>query len=161
MEGVPAVLVGYGCKDAGMFVSNITDTGSMPGIVSTLTFNEAKLRMIAENIANNHTVGYRAKQLDRQGFQQALRQSFDERKRRPNAAFVVEAGRQVRTGEGGGLTITPELKPVENILSHDGTNISIEREMADLAETNMSQELMTTLLRGKFDGLRKAIRGQA
>jgi flagellar basal body rod protein FlgB len=44
-------------------------------------------------------------------------------------------------------------------LFHDGTNQSLEREMADLAETVMVHETAGTLLRGNVDGLRKAIRG--
>ena len=55
--------------------------------------------------------------------------------------------------------MTPTDRPVDNILFHDGTNVSIEREMVDLAETQMSHEFAATILRDYFDGLRKAIRG--
>jgi flagellar basal body rod protein FlgB len=38
--------------------------------------------------------------------------------------------------------------------------MSIEEQMADLAENAMMHETVTTLLRGRFDGLRKAIAGR-
>ena len=63
------------------------------------------------------------------------------------------------TDSQGFLNVRPSEKPVEQALFHDGTNMSLERQMADLAETGMSQEIVATLLRGSFDTLRKAIRG--
>ncbi len=60
----------------------------------------------------------------------------------------------------GILEVTPSVEPAENIFFHDGTNMSLERQMSDLAETGMMQDLATTLLRGEYAGLRKAIRGR-
>ena len=51
----------------------------MPALVKTLAYNEARLRMIAENVANIHTPGYRTKQLDVRGFQSSLRRALDAR----------------------------------------------------------------------------------
>jgi flagellar basal-body rod protein FlgB len=142
-----------------MFISNITERGATPALINTLAFSEARLKMIAENVANATTPGYRAKQLDPRAFQAAMREALDARGGDPNRAFVIKDNGQVRTGKYGLLQVTPTERPVDNILFHDGTNLSIEREMADLAETGMTHELMATLLRGSFDGLRKAIRG--
>ena len=142
-----------------MFVSSITDRGATPALVKTMVFSQARLNMIAENVANIHTPGYRAKQLDTRAFQLALRKALDTRKQDPRRPFVVKAGREVRTDRSGRLTVTPTERPVENILFHDGTNMSIERQMADLAETGMTHRLASMLLRGNFEGLRKAIRG--
>ncbi len=142
-----------------MFISSMTDVGATPALVKSLVFNQARLKMIAENVANIHTPGYRAKQLDTQAFQRALREAFESRGDDPRNPFVVNAGREVRTDDQGYLQITPSREPVENVLFHDGTNMSIDRQMADLAETGMLHDLATTLLRGRFEGLRKAIRG--
>jgi len=142
-----------------MFLSTITNRGSTPGLVKTMAFTQERLKMIAENVANIHTPGYRAKQLDVGRFQGALREAFAEHKKDYNKPFVVESGDQVRTDERGMLKVTPTDQPPRNVLFHDNTNLSIERQMADLAETGMTNELAATLLRGNFDGLRKAIRG--
>lgn len=128
-------------------------------MVKMLAFNESRLRMISENVANIQTPGYRAKQLDAAAFQRSLREALDARARDPNRPFTVQSGREVRTDAQGYLRVTPSQKPVENILFHDGTNLSIEREMADLAETGMTHDLFTALLNGRFNGLKKAIRG--
>ncbi len=142
-----------------MFVSNITGRGAAPALLATMTFNEARLRTIAENVANASTPGYRAKQLDTKGFQSALRKAFDNRGKNASKPFSIDGGDEVRTDAMGALRVTPSLAPVENVLFHDGTNMSIEKQMSDLAETAMSNELTSTILSGYFSGLRKAIRG--
>lgn len=143
-----------------MFLSNVTDRGLDQALVKTLTFQEARLRTIAENVANVGTPGYRARQLDERAFQQALRQALQERGRSGGGPLKVQSGTQVQTDESGHMTVTPSEAPVRNVLFHDGTNLSIEREMSELARTGMMHELTTDLLQTRFEGLRKAIRGQ-
>lgn len=142
-----------------MFLASLTDRGATPALVKVLAFNEARLGVIAENIANISTPGYRAKQLDPRAFQGALKRALEARGGDWHKPFVVEDNRQVKTARNGFLEVTPSDRPIDNILFHDGTNISIEREMVDLAETGMAHELAATLLRNSFDGMRKAIRG--
>ena len=142
-----------------VFLSNVTDGGSTPALVKTLVFNEARLKMIAENVANLQTPGYRAKQLDPKAFQRALGEAMVTRGEDSQRPLVVKSGREVTTDARGNLHVTPTEKPVENVLFHDGTNLSIEREMADLAETGLTHELATALFRGQMAELRKAIRG--
>ncbi|MCH7592668.1 MAG: hypothetical protein IH989_07815 [Planctomycetes bacterium] len=142
-----------------MFFATLTEVGATPALEKTLSFNQARLRMIAENVANIHTPGYRAKQLDVRAFQGALRKAMDARGSDPSKPFVVNAGSEVKTDRFGRLHVTPSIEPVENVLFHDGTNLSIERQMADLAETGMMNQLTSRLLRGRYAGLRAAIRG--
>ena len=142
-----------------MFFATMTEGGAIPALEKMLVFNQARLRMIADNVANIHTPGYRAQQLDTRGFQRALRKALDARGSDPRKPFVVNAGREVKTDRYGRLHVIPSPEPVENILFHDGTNLSIERQMADLAETGMMHELTGRLLLGRYRGLRAAIRG--
>ena len=142
-----------------MFLTSVTDRGATPALISTLVFNQTRLKVIAENVANATTPGYRARQVDTRAFQRSLREALDRRGSDPNKPFEVKGNRQIRTGSDGALEVTPTERPVDNVLFHDGTNVSMEREMADLAETGMVHELTSTLLRGQFDRLRKAIRG--
>lgn len=143
-----------------MFFSSLTDRGPVPALVDTLVYTQARLKMIAENVANLQTPGYRARQLDAKAFQGALRRALDERGTDVTKPLRVVAGNEVQTDAHGNLRVTPSFQPVENALFHDGTNLSIERQMADLAETGMTHEITTQLLTGNFDRLRQAIRGR-
>ena len=148
-------------REMGMFISSVTDRGATPALVTTLVFNQAKLEMIAENVANSETPGYRTKQLDTEGFQAALRRALDTRGSDPRKPLMVRSGDEVTTDAAGYLKVTPREHPAENILFHDGTNMSIERQMAALAETGMTYELAAMLLNGRFGALRQAIAGRS
>lgn len=142
-----------------MFLSDVTDRGATPALINVMAFNEARLKMIAQNVANIGTPGYRARHLDRDAFQVSLKEALDARKKDRTKPFSIEGNEQAKTGKDGFLEVTPSELPAQNILFHDGTNASIEREMADLAETGMAHDLAAAMLRTRFDGLRKAIRG--
>jgi flagellar basal-body rod protein FlgB len=142
-----------------MFLSEITEQGVGPALVKTLAFQESRLRMIAENIANAQTPGYQTKQLDVAGFQNSLREALAERGNRTGGVLEVRNAGEVGTDEQGYLTVKPSQQPVESALFHDGTNVSIEQQMADLAQTGLWNEMATKLLQGEFEALRKAIRG--
>ena len=143
-----------------MFLSNLTNRGATPALIKTLAYNEARLKMISENVANIHTPHYRTKQLDATAFKKALWKALRTKGVDPAKPLVVAVGNEVATDQSGMLKVTPGDHPVENVLFHDGTNQSIERQMAELAETGMMHELAASLLRGRFEGLRKAIRGR-
>jgi flagellar basal-body rod protein FlgB len=142
-----------------MFLTSITDRTVVHALSNTLAFNEARLKVIAENVANMQTPGYRARQVDEAGFRQALGEAVNAGRRDPGRPFRVSAEGVARTDEAGRLQVTPSERPPDNVLFHDGTNLSIEREMADLAKTGLLHEQAASLLRGHLDGLRKAIRG--
>ncbi|RME39399.1 MAG: hypothetical protein D6788_05545 [Planctomycetota bacterium] len=143
-----------------MFLSGLVERGATPALVKTLSYNEARLRMISENVANVETPGYRAKQLDRTAFQTALRDALERRGEDGRKPLEVEVRGEVATDETGHLTVTPRVQPPQNILFHDGTNLSLERQMADLAETGMWHDLAAALLRESYEEMRTAIRGR-
>ncbi|GMU36560.1 MAG: hypothetical protein KJ057_11085 [Phycisphaerae bacterium] len=142
-----------------MFISTLTQRGSTPALEATLKFQHERLKVVAENVANFGTPGYRARQLDAKGFQRALRTALTERGSDPRNPLRIDAGREARSGADGRLIVTPSDGPVENVLFHDGTNASLERQMSELAQAALTHRVASELLRNKFDGLRKAIRG--
>lgn len=142
-----------------MFLSEISEQGATPALVKTLAFQESRMKMIAENIANAQTPGYRAKQLDVAGFQRSLREALANRDHGAGGRFDVRSGDEVATDEQGLLRVQPSEVPAENVLFHDGTNLSIERQMADLAETSLWSDLAGRFLQGRYERLTKAIRG--
>ncbi len=142
-----------------MFLNDVTDQGMGPALEKTLAFQESRLRMIAENIANAQTPGYRTKQLDVAGFQNSLREALVARGNRTDGKLEIHHSHEVSTDEAGYLTVTPSEEPAENVLFHDGTNVSIEQQMADLAQVGLWNDMAGKLLRNEYDGLRKAIRG--
>lgn len=132
--------------------------GAIPMLEKTLAFTEARNRMFATNIANITTPGYHTKQLSVEKFQSALREASEKRAKR--GEFRMDSTNEFQVGRSGRLQVTPSEEPVENLLFQDGTNARIERQMALLAENTMMNQMATELLKGRFAGLQKAIRGR-
>ncbi|MCP4249689.1 MAG: hypothetical protein GY778_21825 [bacterium] len=144
-----------------MFISSLTDRGATPALELMWSFTQQRHTMIAENVANWGVPDYKTKRVDARAFQQELGRALKERSGDPSRSLQVRAGDQFRTVQSGRLELTPTVRPPDSILFHDGTNLSIDRQMSDLAENAMMHESVTTLLRGRYEGLRKAIRGRA
>ncbi len=143
------------------FFEGLINRGSIPVLQTTWSFVQARHAVIAENVANMSTPDYKAKRLDMDEFQQVLGEAIEDRRDRPGEGLLLGETDQIRQDRSGNLIVSPEAESGRNLVFHDGTNMSIEQEMADLASNAMWHEITTTLLDGKFDSLRKAIRGQA
>ena len=143
-----------------MFLSEITNRGNIPVLEKLLAFAEARQKMLADNLANIDTPGYRMKRLDPGVFQRALRRAIDDRGSDPRRALEIPATEQFHLDESGHLAVTPVDEPAENILFHDRTNARIESLMTQVAENVMTYNLASQLLKNSFDGLKIAIRGE-
>lgn len=143
-----------------MFVRSVVNSVDVQVYERMLAFTRAKHAVHVENVANALTPGYRAKQLDAGAFQQALRKAIDRHGDASDAPLVLPDTKQMRSKADGSVTFAPTTTPPENILFHDGTNLSIEHEMSEMAENAMTQQLTVELLKDEYDGLNKAIRGQ-
>jgi flagellar basal-body rod protein FlgB len=140
-----------------VFVSDVTGSTAIQALEKTLAFTEARNRVIAENVANITTPGYRAKQVDVAGFQAALREAAQQHA--GGGEFKLPESEQLHD-EDGVLRLTPSEEPPENLLFQDGTNARIERQMSALAENGLAAKTATELLRFNYEILAKAIRGR-
>ena len=141
------------------FLSDITGGGAFPMLEKTLAFTESRNRMLAENVANVTTPGYRTKQLSIESFQSALKEA-SERRTPADKAFRLASSDEFKVDESGFLRTRPGREPAENLLFQDGTNARIERQMAMLAENAMMNQVAAEILKGYYGGISKAIRGR-
>jgi flagellar basal-body rod protein FlgB len=94
-----------------------------------LNLLSARQKLVAANIANADTPGYKTKDID---FQEEFQSLVN--------------GQQPRTIEAAGLQVKA-----------DGNNVNIDRETRLLAENAIRFNLASTLLRGDLKGIRDAI----
>lgn len=143
-----------------MFFQDVVNSGTLPVLEKALAFTEARHRVLTENVANIDTPGYRTKHLDPAKFQDALTKALSRRREDPSGAFELPGTSEFRTDAAGRLVVTPSEEPPDNILFHDGTNPRLEQQMASIAENTMMHQVLTELLKGRFDSLKQAIKGQ-
>lgn len=112
---------------------NEASTPMMYVLEKFLDVASQRQRLVAGNIANVDTPGYRAKDLN----------------------FRSELQRAVT---GGPANFMPVVQPVQGLLERpDGNNVSMDREGLMLAETQMQFGLGVQLLRREFQNLLFAI----
>ena len=131
-----------------MFIDRLLNQGSGPLLEQTLKFTEARHKLIAENVVNISTPGYRQKDLSLEKFQQLL----------------SERSEQAENSSPGGTQFDDISMDAEQahrgILFHDGQTRSMENLMSDQASNALMHNLAIELLRRQFQTMEMAIKGQ-
>lgn len=144
-----------------MWLRGVVNCETLPVLEKLAAFTEARHQVLAENIANIDTPHYRAKQLDAKAFRAKLAEAVKNRRDAGHGSGLdLKGTRQFHVDKTGMLRVTPTLRPTENALFHDGTNASLERQMASLAENTLMNRVTVELLSERFRSLRKAISGR-
>jgi len=109
------------------------------GLGAALDVYQARHRVLAENVANAETPGFRARDLD---FATALTRAFER--------------------DGTGDTRASAGEPVVDTratVKIDGNSVDLDTEMARLSENTMKEVALTRILARKFESLKLAIQG--
>lgn len=113
----------------------------------TASFHAARHKVLAENIVNLSTPGYRQKDLDVSGFRSELRRRLEEQDR---AGTVDLSGLEPAARRGG----------AGSLVFHDGNDRSVEQLMGDQAENALRHNLSVELLRKQYGLFQMALREQ-
>src|SRR5688500_17910607 len=128
-----------------MFVQRLLNQGNAPLLEQMLKFTAARHNLIAENVVNASTPGYRQKDLSLGKFQSMLRDRVRER-------------RGAAPGSVSFSDIEAEIEhPTRGILFHDGGNRSMEQLVTDQAKNAMTHNLVVELLRKQYTSLENAL----
>ena len=114
-------------------------SGSLPALETMLTFTSTRQRVLAENVANVDTLGYRTRDLSEGDFRRAMERAFGGEA--PPAGFLP-----AEAGDAG------PLKP-------GGNNVDLELEMAKMARNTLLHGTAAALLGQQFALLREAVSG--
>lgn len=144
-----------------MFLDNLLSRGTTPVLEQVLAFTEARHTVLANNVSNFDTVGYKVKDLPEDEFFATLREAVDRRDRRgAGAPLEMKSTRHLNWTAQGHL----EVKPVElsnnNVLFHDQNNRFVEKQMVAMAKNTMLHNVTAELLRKSYDSVQTAIRGR-
>ncbi len=120
----------------------------------TLDLRSARQRVIASNLANEETPGYRASELN---FMDQLQSAH--KGRLPITLAATQPRHFGLHGPQGMQAVTGKLTEVPaGDLPLDANSVNLELEMAKLSENVMQYNAAATILAKKFNGLLNAIR---
>jgi len=132
-------------------IDSMFNTGSMPLLRKALGAYALRHRAIADNIANVATDGYRAKQVD---FEKLLAQE-----QAPGLRGWMTQPGHLPIG-GASDSAEPALVDQNNGFDNGVNDVDVDREMVAVGENQLMYQMVTRLLRGRYQGLKTAITGQ-
>ena len=131
---------------AGLFNST-----TIPALGEVMNFAQARQTVLAGNIANVNTPGYRLRDLSPTEFQKQLKE-----------ALVLS--RQAEVGASPGLVgddpggpLRQVRKSLENLVYHDDTNIDLEKQVAEMTKNHLLHNFALTVMTDQFQLLQTAI----
>ena len=134
---------------SGMFQST-----TIPILEQAVNFAQARHTVLAGNIANLDTPGYKVRDLSVEDFQQRL-QTAIERRGRPREFSSP--------GESGGwhdTNLAEISKNPKTILYHDKSNVGVEHQVTEMVKNQMQHNLAISIMQSQFRMLQMAISGR-
>ena len=131
-----------------MFLDRILNNGSGPLIERMVQFTGQRHAVLAENIVNSTTPGYRQKDLSLPAFQKALTKRLQQRERSaPGTVGFDDLSAQIKNPRAG-------------ILFHDRNNRSMETLMSDFSSNALKHNMYTEMLRSRYSKIEMVLKGQ-
>jgi flagellar basal-body rod protein FlgB len=128
------------------------DDPTIQALEASLKYRQLRQELIASNIANAETPGYKAKKID---FEEALARALDVD---DELKMKTSDSKHFNVGGGGFNNLQPEIYEDSNgITSLDGNNVDRDQEMAEMAENKIMYDASVQLLNKKLGLLKYAI----
>lgn len=128
---------------------------TVKALAASLNFRKMRQEIIASNIANAETPGYKAKRLD---FEDALQRALDIDKQQ---SLQVSDDRQYNVGGGGFANLEPTVyEDDDGVTSTDGNTVDREKEMAMMAENKILFDASVQLLNKKLGLMKYAVQSE-
>lgn len=128
------------------------DDNTMKALAASLKYRQMRQELIASNIANAETPGYKAKKID---FEAALARALDADGK---MNLKVTDSKHYNVGNGGFDNLKPEVSEKnDGIISMDGNTVDRDAEMAEMAENKIMYDASVQLLNKKIGLMKYAI----
>lgn len=143
-------------------LSNMFDSSTVPVLEQVVNFTQARHGVLAGNIANIDTPGYKTRDLSPAQFQERLQEAIEyRRKSAQSPTYAINAALAGRTPSKGYDGMNEVRDSVKSILYHDDSNVSIEQQVAEISKNQAQHNLAISLMTSQFRLLRAAITERA
>jgi len=123
---------------------------TIPVLGEVLNFAQARHTVLAGNITNVNTPGYRLRDLNQAEFQERLKAAISRADRAPSGApslAATEPGDELREVR----------QSLENLIYHDDTNIDLEKQVTEMNKNHLLHNFALTVMTDQFQLLQTAI----
>jgi len=130
---------------------NLFSSTTIPALGEVLNFAQARHTVLAGNIANVNTPGYRLRDLSQTEFQQKLKEALASSQ---TSADTLSPG--VAYSEPGD-PMRQVRASLQNLVYHDDTNIDLEKQVAEMTKNHLLHNFALTVMTDQFQLLQTAI----
>ena len=128
---------------------------TIPVLEQVVNFSQARHTLLAGNIANLDTPGYRVRDLSTEDFQSRLKKAVEARHQPSGPRSPGEPFPDQNT------TLGEISKNPKSILYHDDSNVGIEHQVTEMVKNQMQHNLALTIMTSQFRLLQTAISERA
>lgn len=133
--------------------ANLFNSTTIPVLEQVVNFAQARHQVLAGNIANLDTPGYRTRDLSSDAFEANLRQAIETRDEQQSGGFTPLADE--------GNPFAPVKASMEGILRHDNDNVGLEQQLMEIAKNQLQHNLAMTILNNQLQLIGSAISERA
>ena len=144
-------------------LSSVFQSTTIPVLEQVVNFTEARHGVLAGNIANLDTPGYRTRDLSPALFEERLKEAVEAR-REPARSEYLSPGFGSSDGLESHQRSERQLKAfrkveesMKSILRHDNSDVSMERQINEILKNQQQHNLAVNIMSAQFRLLRAAI----
>ena len=132
-------------------LSGLFQSTTIPVLQEVVGFAQARHTVLAGNIANLDTPGYKVRDLSVEDFQDRLNTAIQRRHQPPAARSPGDPD------EEQNLTLAQVSKDPKTILYHDKSNVGLEYQVSEMVKNQMQHNLALSVMASQFRLLQVAI----
>jgi flagellar basal-body rod protein FlgB len=133
-------------------INEILNSSTLPMLEQVVGFTQARHNVLAGNIANLDTPGYRASDLSPDLFTQHLHEMVESRKN-----GTTDPNSPLQDASGGSKNAPYATHSWDTILRHDDNNTSLEHQVTEMSKNQMQHNMAVSIMVSQFRLLQTAI----
>ncbi len=147
-------------------LSSLFQSSTIPVLEQVVNFTEARHGVLAGNIANMDTPGYRTRDLSPDLFQERLQEAIQTRHQPPNSTYdtydtsspgMSAASNSSRRAQSELRAFSKVKDSMKSILRHDEADVSMEQQINQIVKNQQQHNLAISIMSAQFRLLRAAI----
>ena len=147
-------------------LSSLFQSSTIPVLEQVVNFTEARHGVLAGNIANLDTPGYKTRDLSPETFQEQLKEAIETRHQPITPTYNADSlgltsSHASEKREAKRLEAFRKVQDsTKDILRHDGDDVSMEQQINEIVKNQQQHNLAINLMASQFRLLKTAITGQ-
>jgi len=144
-------------------LSSMFQSSTIPVLEQVVNFTEARHGVLAGNVANLDTPGYKTRDLSPELFQEKLKEAIETRYQPVSPTYNADtlglsSVRGAERREAKQMQAFRDVKDsTKSILRHDGDDVSMEQQVSEIVKNQQEHNLAINIMSAQFRLLRAAI----